>query len=178
MSVYVTGVTYNGVAMTRVDDVGTANRWFNLWYLTAPATGAHDIVVSLSASSFCGLAAASYTGVSQTGQPEVELETAGASPLSLGLTTLTDNSWIIAGAKAETGNTAAGTGATLRGADNLGITAILDSGGAITPAGAATLEVTGTTAMGGISIAIAPAGAVATKAKPMFRRSTRFFTGR
>lgn len=179
----VSGVTYNSVAMTKVDEIG-ANRAFTLWYLTAPDTGAHDIVVTAGSSTYIGLAAASYTGVLQTGQPEVEFESSGASPLALGLTTLTDNSWVIAGAKAETGNTDAGTGATRRATDLLtnpnGITAIFDSNAAVTPAGAYALAVTGSTNLAGISIALAPSGAAPPDplAPPGFTRRLRFFKGR
>ncbi len=50
----VSGVTYNGVAMTQLGVVNynSNNEHLSLWYLIAPATGTHSVVVTLSASSF------------------------------------------------------------------------------------------------------------------------------
>ena len=63
----VSGVTYNTVALTKLnhsEDAGDAR--VELWYLVAPDTGTHDVVVTMAASSrVCG-GAASYTGVDQT----------------------------------------------------------------------------------------------------------------
>lgn len=67
-SAAVSGVTYNGVAMTSagaaVMDGG--NTEVSLWYLVAPATGANNIVVSIS-GTISGIAAGgtSFTGVDQ-----------------------------------------------------------------------------------------------------------------
>lgn len=67
----VTGVTYNGVAMTLARERREAI--FNLvyssmWYLAAPATGANNVVVTFSATppNNSGAIAASFTGVDQT----------------------------------------------------------------------------------------------------------------
>src|SRR3990167_11248949 len=62
----VTGVTYNGVALTLLRALENTMR-DEYWYLIAPATGAHDIVVSFAGASrekVCN--AESYTGVHQT----------------------------------------------------------------------------------------------------------------
>jgi hypothetical protein len=65
----VSGITYNAVAMTQVPGgtVATANIRSYLYYLVGPATGAHDIVVSLGGGGGSNLAAGgmSFTGVSQ-----------------------------------------------------------------------------------------------------------------
>lgn len=66
----VTGITYNAVALTKidaqnVDDGITLNR-ADLWYLLAPATGAHNVVVSWAGNVNGGQAASlSYYGAKQ-----------------------------------------------------------------------------------------------------------------
>ena len=68
----VTGVTYNGVALTRAgfhNDVGLTRR-VEMWYLTAPAAGAHNVIVTLSLPGGTGTVgivagATTFTGVDQ-----------------------------------------------------------------------------------------------------------------
>lgn len=139
----VTGATYSGVSMTLVDKGTSSGRWNYLFYLSAPATGANNIVVSSSESTFIEVNSASYTGVSQSGQPEVfgKNTTAGAATSkSLSLTTVTDNAWMVMSGAGQSGSLAAGSSTTLRGTGLIG--AMLDSGGAVTPAGSRTLTVT------------------------------------
>jgi hypothetical protein len=65
----VTGITYNGVALTKIDSQtsGSGKCRSELWYLVAPATGAHSIVVSLAdvTDAIVG-GATSWTGVDQS----------------------------------------------------------------------------------------------------------------
>src|SRR5262245_53884091 len=67
-STTVSSVTYNGVSLTQlgVADDGTANTRSEVWRLVAPATGAHNVVVTLAAAAKFHCAASSYTGVHQT----------------------------------------------------------------------------------------------------------------
>jgi hypothetical protein len=168
----ITGVTYNSVAMTLADKVvDTAiARFFYLYTLIAPATGANNIVVTASGGHFLGAVSASYTGVSQTGQPEVVTkvyEDAAADVdhiLSLSITPSTANSWVIVGAGGYAGGPApqASTGTTLRAADtSFGLIGILDSNAAL-PASSQSLAWTYGAGfgsdMGSILIAIAPSG--------------------
>jgi len=99
-----TSITYNGVSMTSVgavDETTNQNRFSWLYYLIAPATGANNIVVTLSAAptDFFSVAAASYTGVKQTGQPDASgTATSGSSvvsTISKAITTVADNSWLV-----------------------------------------------------------------------------------
>ena len=52
----VTGVTYNGVAMTKIGSsvgvppAGSSSNFLSMWYLIAPATGANNVVVTRSTS--------------------------------------------------------------------------------------------------------------------------------
>lgn len=68
----VTGVTYNGVAMTLVDEQAPPDPFnqtlgASLWRLVAPATGTHNVVITISNTSDVILGGAtSWTGVDQT----------------------------------------------------------------------------------------------------------------
>lgn len=62
----VTGVTYNGVALTQGARGSNTDRNTDIWYLVNPATGANDVVVTYDldpADQVSG--AANFTGVSQ-----------------------------------------------------------------------------------------------------------------
>jgi uncharacterized repeat protein (TIGR01451 family) len=69
----VSGVTYNGVALTSAGTaISITNRRTELWYLIAPATGTHNVVVTLSVPGFGNpiigtvAGAATFTGADQT----------------------------------------------------------------------------------------------------------------
>lgn len=68
----VTGVTYNGVALTKIrgdtsDSGDTFRGRSELWYLIAPATGTHSIVVTYTGSvEATGCGAVSFTGAMQS----------------------------------------------------------------------------------------------------------------
>lgn len=90
-----TGVTYNGVAMTlAAKNVAITNSFAYLFYLIAPATGTHNIVVS-STVEMIG-SAISYTGASQTVQPDAIANDSSAttvgSTVSLPITVVHANS--------------------------------------------------------------------------------------
>lgn len=158
----ITGCTYAGVAMTLVNKVKTgAGRWNYAFLLLNPASGTNNIVASASASTYIEINAASYSGLAQAGQPEATAsnDTTGArSSVSVAVTTLTDNAWVVGFALTQGGSASAGSGTTLRNSALVG--AIVDSGGAVTPAGSKTLTVNATAnEMTMIVIALAPAGA-------------------
>jgi uncharacterized repeat protein (TIGR01451 family) len=63
----VSGVTYAGTSLTLVgQSTNSTNVRVEIWRLIAPATGANNIVVTLSAAARFVGGAASFTGVSQT----------------------------------------------------------------------------------------------------------------
>lgn len=67
----VTGITYNGVALTKLHSITASlegnTQDFEVWYLINPAVGANTIDVTLSASaSFTQGMAMSYNGIDQT----------------------------------------------------------------------------------------------------------------
>lgn len=74
----VSGVTYNGVALTQVaaqlDDDGSGFDFqgIDLWYLDSPATGAHNVIVSVSPDTTVACGAVSFTGAA-AGSPTTTL---------------------------------------------------------------------------------------------------------
>ena len=98
----ITGVTWNGVAMTAVPNsesyqAGSNNRT-QIYYIIAPATGSHSIVASYSGSATCSVGGMSFYNVNQTTPVEAgntSSATATATS-SLALTPTVTGSWIIA----------------------------------------------------------------------------------
>lgn len=142
----ITGVTYAGVAMTKISATSTAgpdNRYSSLWYLIAPTTGTNNVIITASGGD--GTAdAVSYAGACQTGQPDAYTlkNTAGtvSTSITTSLTTIADNSWTIIGARNERGGSSAGTGSVIRTNDTSGY-GLYDSGGPVTPAGSKSMQI-------------------------------------
>lgn len=141
----VTGVTYNSVAMTLIAKVNSGgHRWTYMYYLVNPASGAHNVVISISSTAYVLGLAASYTGVNQTGQPDASTsQTAAANNLiATSLTTVADNSWQVL--VAEANSTLRGTAsAELLARDNaFDIFSIFDSLAGKTPPGSKNMTIT------------------------------------
>lgn len=138
----ITGVTYNGVALTQIESAQDdgSDQFVSFWYLVAPATGSNNIVISASSSVLIYGIAASYTGVDQLTPINVSgvATTASAASISKSLTTTVDNTWTVAAVMAPSGTYSAGAGTFLRQA-NASNTVIVDSNSAITPAGSTSL---------------------------------------
>jgi RHS repeat-associated protein len=118
----VTGVTNNGASLT---DLGYYAKNSNglaikTYYGFAPATSTHNIVVSASASCIRYAAAATYTGVKQSGMPDASgsgnpLSSSGSVSLLQGTTTASYNAWaIMVGVPSTAGTATAGAGTTIR----------------------------------------------------------------
>jgi len=93
----ITGITYNGVALTskgsRVSDL---SGYTQQWSLVAPATGANNIVISMNSSQVFATAV-SYTGVDQT-TPHPDATVTGSvtgTSLSATMTTTVADSWLV-----------------------------------------------------------------------------------
>jgi hypothetical protein len=106
----VTGVTYSGVAMTKVvelDGTATTNdRAITMWRLVAPATGANNVVVTSSVSNNLRFASSSYTGVDQA-TPENGTDTSvgtAVATISTDITTTAENCWMLQFSKDQNGN--------------------------------------------------------------------------
>lgn len=141
----VTGITYNGVALTRDSFenciANCSGQGQYIYHLVAPATGANNVVVSLSASDTIHAGAASYTGASQTGQPDSNNKTTcnATTSCTLNFTTVADNSWTIV----YCGNSGVSiTGGAHKVGNITGGAAdiMADSNAAITPAGSTSLQ--------------------------------------
>ena len=66
-SITVSGITYAGVALTRLGGATVSvNRAVDYWYLIAPTTGTNNVVVTMSAAARTVVGAISRTGVHQT----------------------------------------------------------------------------------------------------------------
>jgi len=121
----VSGVTYNGDALTKVidrNDADYAN--CSIWRIVAPDTGTHDIVVSHSNSSTVKVYGVAFTGVDQSSPTGATTgDTGTGTTASKAITTTKNGSVIIstlsrAGASDGSNGPTAGTGQT-NIADNL-----------------------------------------------------------
>src|SRR4051812_18011917 len=67
-----TGVTYNAVAMTKVADstTGSGGDVAQIWRLTAPASGTHNVVITHGGTQAAGAAGAVNTTGQDTTTPE------------------------------------------------------------------------------------------------------------
>lgn len=112
----ITGVTYDSVSMTLAGKSAVSgDRWNYLFYLVAPNTGTHNIVISDGGSGSGATTAVSYTGVNQT-VPEVIQVTDGTDSGGKvqALTTLSTGAWLAGAMHADAGPTAS-TNTTFRG---------------------------------------------------------------
>lgn len=128
----ITGATYNGVAMTLIDKTFVAaDRYRYLFYLVNPASGANNVVITSSTNGgFKAGAVASYTGASQTGQPDASGKNQDTNnTLTTTATVVASNSWMIMAGGVGGGTAVASTGSTLRDtATNIGM---FDSNGTV-----------------------------------------------
>lgn len=136
----VTGVTYNGVAMTQLIKQQTYNKLY-IYGLIAPATGSHSLIASrTNTTGDFVVIGSSYMGVKQSGLPDATATNNLSSTGSIGttITTVADNSWAFLGV--DNGGSAtitASTNATLVATQAADVTSAFDNqgAGAITPAG-------------------------------------------
>lgn len=161
----VTGITWNGVAMTKLQAFApdaNHDRYIYLWILVNPASGSNDLVVTNSSSGpFFGGKATIYSGVAQTGQPDNSgTATAGTgTSFAMSLTVNTTDSWIVAHASGSSNLAlSAGTDTTLRSA--VTSPAIGDSNAGLAT-GSRTLNFTSSSQnFSGVILSIAPLAAV------------------
>jgi len=159
-------VTYNSTAMSKIGVVTTTiNRFLSCFFLLNPSSGANNVVITAGASHFLSGAAADYSGVAQSGQPDASAtNVAGpaASSITGTVTTIADNCWTIMGGyhNFDGNDFTAGTGTTRRTIDALLFHAIFDSNAAITPAGSTSLQgLTTSSNLGCVIASFSPAGA-------------------
>lgn len=163
----ITGVTYNGTAMTRAVNQATPSGITRdyIYYLIAPTTGANSVVVSATPGVQIIALSVDYSGTKQSGQPD-STATGGAASgtaAALNFTVVTANSWTVGFIRNEAAPPTASTGSTsieTSPADN-GLM-LADSNGALT-AGAHSMNWTfANSNWNVIGISIAPVAVVAT----------------
>lgn len=146
----ITGVTYNSVSMTLVDKALTpSDRYLYLFYLIAPATGANNIVVSASSSTYMQGTGVSYTGAKQTSPIDssntgtLTESGVGTSTFTVSTTVVADNCWLVGAVNALGATMSMGTGTTDRQIDYGTPGGIIDSNGTVST-GSQSLQVTTT----------------------------------
>lgn len=175
----VSGITYNGVALTHVvasNNYGTSSNYADYWYIKNPTTGANSIAVTLSSAPniqvFGG--GISLTGVDQT-NPIDAFNTSnsaggncpGACP-SVTVTTVANNAFIVDGVidnGPDQANYTKGASQTVSwNFNNAGVTRSAQGSyttAAVTPAGATAMTWTGSTgsAWAQVGVSLKPASA-------------------
>lgn len=125
----INGATYNSVAMTLVGKKADALGYFvYLFVLPSPASGANNVVVSASTTTNFSCTAVSYTGGSQVNPTNSTTSSATSATVTMSITTLTNNAWIVAGASRHRGWTA-GANTVLRTTEGLYAHSMADSNG-------------------------------------------------
>jgi hypothetical protein len=149
----VTGVTYNGVAMTQLVKKERSpgdGQWVYWYRLVAPATGANNVVVSFSGATNTVGGAVSYTGAKQTGLPDAtnssSVNNSSTASSTFQVTSTVDNCWAVyafhaVGTGGSTVTATIGSGGTMRQEDSQPALRIADSNAVITPAGTHSLAV-------------------------------------
>jgi hypothetical protein len=122
------------------------NAWLYQFVLTAPATGANNVVITGSSSGVITAVAVSYTGAAQSGQPDnfSQSQSPGTQQTySSSITPTVDGCWVVCAwnAYAFGAPPIAGTATVLRKVDAAnGTVAFFDSNGPVTPAASRALE--------------------------------------
>lgn len=154
----VTGVTYNSASMVEIDrEANTSDRWVSLWGLIAPASGANNVVATVTGGVVAGMAS-SYTGVDQTSP--VDSFNSGTIDFSIdkqqNTIVVATGCWLVGAFKNSIGSAFATVG-TLRETNSDGLS-VLDSNG-IVSTGSRILTAEGTTSpanWGAIVASLAP----------------------
>lgn len=157
----ITGVTYNGVSMTEVgSNVALGSDAFRRWILVNPASGANDIVASLSSSRRIEIYAVSFTGAKQSAQPDASATATGSSTSATGsVTTVADNSWVVAFAESNGASGAWSSSTNCTVVQSITDRGAAGYGGPKTPAGSFTqaIAIASTGGWGFAQVSIAPA---------------------
>jgi len=144
----ITGVTYAGVALTKVGSSykGSSDRWVSLWRLVGPATGANTITISGSNSDILMGSSASYTGAGFVSTTTTNHTAASAASVSTSYTTQAANAWVVA-TVGNNGNETpeAGESTAVRGSIGAGV-CLADSNAAVSSPSSRTLVITGSSA--------------------------------
>lgn len=123
------GITYNGVALTRIGFVQCpGDRYVSVWYLAAPATGSNTL--ASSGANLYELVAACYSGVDQSSPIDSSntATTSGGNPFTFSTTVVATGCWLVTAGKTNGANPTAGSGTINRVVNDAGI---FDSNGTV-----------------------------------------------
>lgn len=163
----VSGITYATVAETLINKLLASGDYTYLFNLVAPATGANNVVVSITISLSVLSESVSYSGAAQSGQPDsqnaTKVDNSGTS-LTTSTTVVASNCWLVGHGRWDAGGIGAGTGTTFRKTQANTGSGFFDSNGTV-GTGSQSLQITGTALSGGTSgvlniASIAPAAGV------------------
>lgn len=155
----VTGITYNGIAMTFIGAIASASGAVRseIWGIVAPATGTNAVAITLSTGLDSIAGAISFTGVHQISPTEgynsATATNVGAADATVNVTTVADNDWVVDTVATDDTAITVGAGQSSR----WNVTGTLGSGagsteGPKTPAGAVTMSWTNVAALATWSI--------------------------
>ena len=177
----VTGVTYNGAAMTRLAALQDAasDNYAYLYGLVGPSTGTHSVAVTVGTTAYYDFSAVAYSGVDQTngaGTFATGTATISGTTVAATVTSVPANAWLIGYFRSDGGTPiTAGTSTTARVntfglAQGSAVSWTFDSGGPLT-AGSHYLAANagGSAALGIIAVAVPTASSAA--AKPARRKA-------
>lgn len=138
----VSSVTYNGDALGLTTSINPGSgRLLYMYDRTACDTGTNNVVITFGNSLYGDGQSTSYTGVDQTDMIDNTTTNSATSNVTLTLTTVADNCWLVGSASnSAVGLPTAGTGTTSRGTQ--GNLRIGDSNGAKTPPGSFSMQYT------------------------------------
>ena len=95
----VNGITYDGVALTKIDSqtYRSGDCGVEQWYLLAPNVGTANIVVTWNDSvyDYVHCHADAYNGVKQQAYEAKNKATGTGTTMTVDVTTLTDNAWVV-----------------------------------------------------------------------------------
>jgi len=141
--------TYNGTSFfaNQVTEVlsAVAIRRLATFYMIAPDTGTHDMVVTIDGTTtWLRGVVATYQGVAQTSPVDVSdsVESTAGTTQTLALTTTVDNTWLVGLFDAVSAGITAGSNTVLRAACTNDEPVHADSNSAQTPAGSHSLNFT------------------------------------
>ena len=151
-------VTWGGKSMIKIGDLVQSTRGStqSLWYILNPASGAVSIVDTFAAVNTPNMTWVTYSGVSQTAPEAFNTGTTTvANNLTVSVTTITANAWVISAFTNNWGNGVAGANTTARIS---GVLSFGDSGVVATPSSQGqTWSLTGSSNWTGFSVSLSPA---------------------
>lgn len=160
----ISSVTYNGVAMTQIGTTIALAGKCAMYYLDSPATGAHNITVTLGGLDIIEVVGQSYAGCASGLDNSTQgSENNASDTLPLTLTPVANGCWVVIGVGASNlGDIAAGNGSTtlrISASSLVQAAGIGDTNAAVIPAASTTLALksnSGTSQIAGFIASFAP----------------------